>query len=520
MSNINIKEDLEVFKIAFRFKIFNFIIISEFNDEMEILTFNPFLQTTPAIYKINSSIPTTDNAFPCKLNDLYGYSYQVLTYHQPPRLFNGITIIIGIDVIFMRVIAQKQNAKIQHKVIIVNPLTFDRTFMFLMQNNVVDFTLNTATEFTIGGQARLTEVNTYDENGYCAMIPNPPRTSFLEFILTPFDTPTWICMILSIGVCCLLWALFNSFGSGNNSSSAGYFIFGVIANFIGQAIPFRTNRIIQGIIWQICIFMTFILGNAYQSLVISLMSESRNGTRLRSFDDLFASNFSSIVDPIFYNILNSSADHQSFTSNMMQAATVFDELDFEMLSLNNTAFIMRCDSAIAFFYQKRFQKLNNNVNEFFYMLPDKMHPFYEKFQVSKNCPFKEFLKQKTLTIFESGIRQHWRNKLEFRGSRSSVEENNLNNEKYLLSMEDFHGVFYILIFGLILASITLTLEIFIHDCVLNLNLSEMCLGFQRLLLSLGKKKKQQQQKVQVSQMQVRRIQVIPATSTINNEDQV
>lgn len=69
-------------------------------------------------------------------------------------------------------------------------------------------------------------------------------------------------MILSIGTCCLLWALFNSFGS-RNSSSAGYFIFGVIANFIGQAIPFRANRIIQGIIWQICIFMTFILGNAY-----------------------------------------------------------------------------------------------------------------------------------------------------------------------------------------------------------------------------------------------------------------
>lgn len=201
----------------------------------------------------------------------------------------------------------------------------------------------------------------------------------------------------------------------------------------------------------------------------------------------------------------------------MQASTVFDELDFEMLSLNNTAFIMRCHSAFAFFNEKRFQKLNNNVNEFFYILPDKMHPFYEKIQVSKSCPLRNFLKHKTLTIFESGLRQHWRTKLEFKGSHPSVEENNLSNEKYLLSMEDFHGVFYILIFGLIIALITLTLEIFIHNCVLNLSFSQMFEGFRRFLLSLGKKKVQ---KTQVSQMQVRRIQVIPAAFTINNEDQV
>ena len=475
---------------------------------MDIISFNPFLYQSESIYKVNISIPTIENVFPYKLNDLHGYSYQVLIYNQPPRLIKVGSIIYGIDIYFFIIIAEQQNANIQYRVLSSVQENFNELFLYTMQNSIVDLTLNTATDFTIDNQY-FADVNTYDENGYCAMVPNPPRTSFLELILTPFDSSTWICMIVSIATCCLLWALFNCLGTGN-SNSAGYFMFGVIANFIGQSIPFRSNRIIQVIIWQICIFMTFILGNAYQSLVISLMSESRNGTRLRSFDDLFASNFSSIVDPIFYNFMNSSGDHPWFTKNMMPASSVFDEMNFEMLSLNNTALIMRCDGANAFFYEKRFQKLNTNVNEFFYLLPDKMHPFYEKFQVSKNCPFEKFLKHKTLQVFESGIRQYWKSILQYKNT--NVDENYIINEKYLLNMEDLYGVFYILIFGLILASITLTIEIFVHDCISNINFSKTYEAFQLFFFRLSEKK--------VDKMQVKRIQVIPAASVTEAEDQV
>lgn len=478
---------------------------------MDITSFNPFLEQHNSIYEVSNNIPTTDYLFPNKLNDLHGYPYQVLIYHQPPRLFLGRSLIYGIDIIFLKTIAEQHNAQISQISLNANNNDFNALFMHAMQNSIVDFTVNTATELAIGSQV-LAEVNTYDENGYCAMIPNPSRTSFLEFILTPFDTATWICMILSIATCCLLWALFNCLGTGS-TNSAGYFMFGVIANFIGQSIPFRSNRIIQVIMWQICVFMTFILGNAYQSLVISLMSESRNGTRLTSFDDLFASNFSSIVDPIFYNIMNASGDYLWFRKKMMQASGVFDEINFEMLSLNNTALIMRCDGANAFYYQKRFQKLNANINEFFYLLPDKMHPFYEKFQVSRNCPFEKFLKHKTLTVFESGIRQYWKSSLEFSGSKPYAEDNFINNEKYLLNMEDLYGVFYILILGLVIASVILIIEIFFHDCISNLSYPKFREGFQKQLLRLAEKK--------VNKMQVRRIQVIPAASvTDNTRDQV
>ena len=451
----------------------------EFNDEIDITSFNPFLHPSESIYKVNITIPSTDFFFPNKLNNLHGYTYKVLIFHQPPRLNYGKKIVYGVDTTFLMTIAQQQNARISQKLLDPNQKKFKSLFMYSMLNDIVDFTLNTALK------SYLAEVNTYDENGFCAMIPNPPRTSFLEFILKPFDTSTWICMILSISTCGLLWALFNCMEFGN-SNSAAYFMFGVIANFVGQSVPFRSNRIIQVIIWQICVFMTF---------------------------TLFASNFNSIVDPIFYNIMHSSGDHPWFTNNMIKASGVFDELSFEMLSLNNTALIMRCDGANAFYYERRFHKLHANVNEFYYLLPDKMHPFYEKFQVSKNCPFEKFLKHKTLTVFESGIRQHWKSTLDSIDSKPYVEDSFISNENYLLNMKDLYGVFYILIIGFILASIILTIEIFVHDCISNLNFSKLYENFQKKLFRLSQKK--------VTKMQIRRIQVIPAASVIDNTcDQV
>lgn len=86
---------------------------------------------------------------------------------------------------------------------------------------------------------------------------------------------------------------------------------------------------------------------------------------------------------------------QGLPKKIKVAIGVFDELNFKELSSNNTVLIMRCDSANAMFYEKRFHKLNANINEFFFLLPDKMYSFSDQFQVAINCSFKEFLRHKT-----------------------------------------------------------------------------------------------------------------------------
>ena len=105
-------------------------------------------------------------------------------------------------------------------------------------------------------------VNTFDVNGYCALIPKPPRTNFLQHLLTPFDAWTWVFLLLSIGLSAWIWLLFNCMSFGNENS-AGYFIIGFTASFLGQSMTFRRARIIQVVMLQICIFTTFILGSAY-----------------------------------------------------------------------------------------------------------------------------------------------------------------------------------------------------------------------------------------------------------------
>ena len=72
-------------------------------------------------------------------------------------------------------------------------------------------------------------------------------------------------------------------------------------------------------------------------------------------------------------------------------------------------------------------------------------------------------------IFESGIRQHWKEFEKYDDIRGKIETNKINNEEYLINFDDLFGVFYLLGFGFICAVLTLIFEIFWHDCLRLLN---------------------------------------------------
>ena len=106
--------------------------------------------------------------------------------------------------------------------------------------------------------------------------------------------------------------------------------------------------------------MTLVLGNAYQSLVISLMSESRNGTRLNTFDDLMQSEFNIITDPLFSTLIIESPYYVMYADKIQKDFTSLDEVDYVTLAKNNTAIVMTC-SVANFLYSSN----QNNVSEIF-----------------------------------------------------------------------------------------------------------------------------------------------------------
>ena len=473
----------------------NMIMLHEENDKLMISSFNPFYGEFP----IYSLIYKTDvnYVYPDKLRIMFGYIYKSFAFSQKPRFYlhsNGK--LDGIDVKFMQTVAKKQMAKFKITKYLseLNSSIVEKACSKSMFKKEVDMTINTifmpTNEYTL---KTFKLINTFDVNGFCAMIPLPPRTSFLGQMLAPLDFYTWIVFVVTFGLCIIIWKMFNLIGNGREDSAV-YFMFGVIGSFLLQSVPFRNNRIIQRSLLQICIFMTIILGNAYQSLIISLISESRYGATIKTFDELIQSEYSLKVDPLFHYMINLTDD---FT--MSRKLNIIDghieSIDYEKEAVNNTAIILRCDMAEYIMYADEY---HSAAIDYFYILPDRLYSFYESFPTSRFSPFHAKLQYFSILIFESGIRQHWKEFDQFKDIRGKIEANKINNEEYLINFDDLFGVFYLLGFGFFCALLILALEISWYDCLRHLKYSIIRKAFKVMRLKRNNRT-----------MQVRQIQVKP-----------
>ena len=425
----------------------NNVIMSGRNDEFVI----KLLHLKPMKMLPSENNTNVDYVYPDHLIDLEGDTYKALAFPQRPRLYklpNGEYH--GIDIMFMKTVAEKQNANfnITKYIEIPNKARFKKIYNLEMTRQTVDMTINTAVtslnEYTL---KIFKMINTFDVNGFCALVPYPQRTSFLGQMLTPYDFYTWIMFIITIGICFFIWKMFNLMGN-EREDSAFYFMYGIIAYFLLQSIPFRNNRIIQRSLLQICIFMMFILGNAYQSLIISFISESRYGATLKTFDELMQSNYSLKVDPLFYYMLNLTDDNSIKIGNVRTINSFVNIINFQQEYANNTAIVLRCDVADYIMYAGDH---DTKAIDYFYLLSDHIYSYYESFSLSKFSPHHKKLQHLSTLIFESGIRQHWKEFEKYDDIRGKIETNKINNEEYLINFDDLFGVFYLLGFGFICA---------------------------------------------------------------------
>lgn len=134
-------------------------------------------------------------------------------------------------------------------------------------------------------------------------------------------------------------------------------------------------------------------------------------------------------------------------------------MDFHQLAKQNFAIIGQCDTLDASFnIITSFDAAN-----YFYMLPEKFMTFYQKFLLADRSPLYGKLQLYHNYVFESGIRFHCHNMLKIQEfAKNDREENYIKNEKYLLTMDDVYGTFYILIVGYCVGLVALLIEIFDH----------------------------------------------------------
>lgn len=381
--------------------------------------------------------------FPDKLKDMQGYPYKIIVSHQFPRLNVHKGRMKGIDASIFTEIVKHQNAsmKIAFEVSPNDPRGTLKFYDVLI-GRMADLTLNTVLH-SLESSMFLKFINTYDEVGFCALIPIPSRLSFLHFILTPFDAWSWILLTGSIAISGVMWKLLRRRSTGSNS--AWYFIFNVVGYFLAQSIPMRQNRRMQVALLQTCILMTFIMGNVYQSLIIALMSKSRDGIRMKTVDEMFSSDLKFKVTPRLLKIFKDSGEFSSI-HDRLEISNGF--LEYKRLSREHYGILTRCD----FIEDSMNVRDDMDLGNHYYILPEKIMPFYEKIILSDRSPFYEKLQTYHDFIFESGIRQYWKYLLRRKEqAKYNREETFIRNEGYYLTMDDLYGVFYILLVGFILS---------------------------------------------------------------------
>lgn len=386
-----VKDLRNIFSFFFGLKILNVVIILSFDNRLSVYSYNPLAPIS--LYRIDKQA-NIDLMFPDKLKNLHGYNYKVICFNSPPRLRVKKQQIKSMELMFMNVVAEKMNAR---RTVSVIEGSRDEKISEAFFTGAADVCLNTGM-YSKSKKAKI--INTYDTDGFCVLVPIPAKNSQFDFIYKPFDLCSWIWILLSMTCCAIVWHFLQKL-STSNSSSAGHFVFAFISNFLGQLIPFRAHHPMQKLIMQLSILMTFILGTAYQSIIVASFFDSRFGRKITTMEELIGGDYFFYADKIFTLQLNESEYYQ----RMSPRITIMEKIgfDFKNLSSQNTAIILMC-SLIDAFLDDTIEGYGRNAGTFYYKLDEKFNSFYLKFPLARYTFFSERLQEMSLRIFESGVK--------------------------------------------------------------------------------------------------------------------
>lgn len=271
-----------------------------------------------------------------------------------------------------------------------------------MNNKQNDLSLNTELMILGHDAARYTMVNTYETNGFCMILPYPPRKSVFSYFMKPFDLWSWILIMASLACLVTVWYFLNK-QSTSRPDSAGYFLFGFMSFFLGQGVEFHSNRLMQKVLIQLMIMMTFILENAYQSVLTSLMSEARNGDRITPIQEAIDSDFSFIVDSFFETKLGMSEMQVEFGPKIFATFQSIRSLKFKKMAAEKKGIVLGCNAMELISHDtKNLFPFDDQVPDFYYRLPGKVFTYFAKLPIGPYSMFANKLQDYSLRIHDSG----------------------------------------------------------------------------------------------------------------------
>jgi hypothetical protein len=120
----------------------------------------------------------------------------------------------------------------------------------------------------------------------------------------------------------VIWTIFKRRSDGRDLNSAFYMVFWSIAGFLGQTIPSRHSRWFHLLIIQIFVVAVMILGNAYQSVLISFLTVSTNATRITTIDEMLKGDYNYVSGRYFYSAIRQFGINNSYMEKLNLYKTV------------------------------------------------------------------------------------------------------------------------------------------------------------------------------------------------------
>jgi hypothetical protein len=410
------------------------------SDQLQIYSYNPFnnhlmmLQDSPLIHEI----------FPEKLKNLHGYRYQLLLTDQQPNIFVGRISrrMQGTEAFFMVHLLRQQNASLVVKKY-MRYEDFRANFEKIMENNTELVTFNVGIK---SDDNNLERVPNFQAIGFCVLVPFQSAKSFLDDILSPYQSAVWVGFLITIFSAAVVWRFIHA--RLRRTNSTWDFLFNIFGMFLLQGPQLPRMHRLQKLMLQTFVFETFILGTAYQSQIIDLMFSARNTMTIDSVESLMKSDLNLAVQRELLGYYDLGRFNQSKAMLLdLRASKSFGEF-----TANNTALIMRCDMVNVL------RKTLPKTLKKFYTLKEKIEETIDHYTFSKRNPFKNEIKRHISGYFESGLRQYWK-----RFYETAIETPaywlELQESDFYLQFLDVQGAFFILIGGLVIALFVFILEV-------------------------------------------------------------
>jgi hypothetical protein len=456
----------------------NFVIIPtnpvEFEDvpeiartllDMEILNFIIYINDSLSYghnifnnqtYRVQSA--DLEAAFPDKLKDLHGYSYRLFAYPHTLTILWHRDKFHGPWIDFIDVMSKHQNGTYHFaKMRSIEEAMAQNSFNAVISKEY-DFCVNL--DISFGGFSIDFQIETFSTDGYCALVPNEPRKSFLSFILTPFDLATWILMIISLILGALIYTCMTRKVS---LVSIGRFFYSIYGLFLGQSSALFEACSLKNFYFQVFVIFVFLLGTVYQSLIISFVSLNRDVYSIQTFEDLRNRNSDLLIytDAYFQFLMKSHGTE--FDKRM----TKYTYTNLSVLADENIVFVTPC--SLIRYYQFSFR----NISESFYQLKTPMISFYLKSITRKTNPFAKRMQEYIWRLFDVGILAYFKSQfdiiydeslVEYRDSLYDLSDDDIlfNEDETIgevLKLNDLLEISYILLIGYGLSTIIFVVEL-------------------------------------------------------------